>query len=103
MNKKINIVNGQTMLDIVIENYGTIERMVDVIGKVDSVVGKQPTNQEIELEGTRDNAVTRYFAPRRAVATFQGFDEIAISTGQFIQTPEGENVLDEQGNELIFI
>ena len=69
--EKYTIKNGQTALDIAVEKYGDLNKLTEVISQVDTVVGLQPVNVEIQLDNIDPNEVTFFFEQKRPIATFK--------------------------------
>lgn len=97
---KYTVQKGQTILDIAIQRFGTVEKMGALIGALPNPVGAQPSGLEIEVEDAADNVITRYFENKRHLASFADWYFYNFA---YVQTPEAENVLTPEGSEMIFI
>jgi hypothetical protein len=60
---------GQSVYDIALQKYGSIEYVGEVMRAADQVVGEVPTGTVLALNNTQDNAITQYFALKRPIAT----------------------------------
>ena len=64
-----NTTNGQTPYDIAIQLYGSVEYVGEVAKHLDTLSQPIPANTVLPLENEQDNAITRFFAGRKPIAT----------------------------------
>ena len=60
---------GQSVYDIALQKYGSIEYVGEVMRAAGQVVDEVPTGTVLALNNTQDNAITQYFALKRPIAT----------------------------------
>jgi hypothetical protein len=60
---------GQSVYDIAIQKYGSIEYVGEVMQAAGQVVAEVPTGTVLALNNTQENAITQYFALKRPIAT----------------------------------
>lgn len=95
--KSITTVPGQSVYDIALQVYGSIEAIDKVLMAegLDSINNPISPNLELSFDEVEDNSVNDFFANKRAVAT----DDSPL----FIATEEGEFILTEEGEQMQFI
>jgi len=92
----IKTVQGQSVYDIALQYYGSIEKINKVLeaSNITDFLATIAPGTEITLEDVEDNLVNQFLATRRPVAT-DNFDPLPL------QGDEGLNLTGDEG-QLLF-
>lgn len=94
--------DGQTVYDIALQLYGTIEQLRQILPSIESVTDIIPANTVLTLPDATPNAINEFFARRKPIATRSPEPPDPIDVDN-IQAPNGEAIQTETGLTLTFL
>ncbi len=88
---------GQSVFDIALQVYGSIEEIGKVLPLLSSVTDEIQPNTVLALPDATENTINQFFINKKAVATR------SLQNESVLLTPEGDAVLTPEGTPLEFI